>query len=309
MKNNTLELDNFISPAIGAEVSFHSISWNLGRSQSAIPTGGNLHYHSLPSVGTVEHSHEFGELILILSGSIIHWVNGEKQLLKTNSITFVRPSDRHGFLPAPDSTACELLLLSFHLEFFITISHYLEDDAFLRRYTEKVLPAVFEISERQMNELSLRLLSLNSSNLSLAVRKIHFKVILLELFTKFFLPEDGASTALQAPEWLNDLCRLMQKPENFIPGLKRMQRLSGYTPEYLCKVFRKHLDKSPTEYINELRINHAARQLADTDETISAIAYDLNFQSLSRFYFLFKQQYECTPVEFRRRARFARRLI
>ncbi|MDD2478667.1 MAG: AraC family ligand binding domain-containing protein, partial [Victivallaceae bacterium] len=107
MKNNTLELDNFISPAIGAEVSFHSISWNPGRSQFAIPTGGNLHYHSLPSVGTVEHSHEFGELILILSGSIIHWVNGEKQLLKTNSITFVRPSDRHGFLPAPDSIACE----------------------------------------------------------------------------------------------------------------------------------------------------------------------------------------------------------
>ena len=100
----------------------------------------------------------------------------------------------------------------------------------------------------------------------------------------------------------------MRKPENFIPGLHRMQQLSGYTPEHLCKVFRKYLDKSPTEYVNELRINHAARLLADTDEPIASISYRLNFQSLSRFYHLFRKQYACTPAEYRRRALSAKRL-
>ena len=118
----TLELDNFINPAVGAEVSFHAISWNAGRKQSSIPSGGNLHYHSLPSGGTVEHSHEFGELIFLLSSSIIHRVNGEKQLLEPNSVVFVRPDDRHGFLPAPGAPDCELLLLSFHVVLFVTIS-------------------------------------------------------------------------------------------------------------------------------------------------------------------------------------------
>lgn len=305
----TLELDNFINPAVGAEVSFHAISWNAGRKQSSIPSGGNLHYHSLPSGGTVEHSHEFGELIFLLSGSIIHRVNGEKQLLEPNSVVFVRPDDRHGFLPAPGAPDCELLLLSFHLELFVTISRYLEDDAFLHRYTESVLPAVFRVPESRMNELSLELQSLNAQGITPAIRKIRFKVLLAELFTRFFLPQEAAPGSSDAPEWLESLCEKMKTPENFIPGLKRMQQLSGYTPEYLCKVFRKHLDRSPTEFINELRINHAARLLADSGESIAELAYRLNFQSLSRFYHLFRKQYSCTPAEYRKRALAARRLL
>ena len=88
-----------------------------------------------------------------------------------------------------------------------------------------------------------------------------------------------------------------------------MQQLSGYTPEYLCKIFRKHLGRTPTEFVNELRINYAARMLADSDESIAELAYRLNLQSLSRFYHLFRNQYSCTPAEYRRRAHAARRLL
>ncbi len=303
-----LELDNFINPAIGAEVSFHAIGWNAGRRPTSIPSGGNLHYHSLPAAGTVEHAHEFGELILILSGAITHCVNGEKQLLEQNTIVFVRPDDRHAFRPAPGAPNCELLLLSYHLEFFITVSRYLENDEFLHSYTEGVLPSVFHLPESRMNELSLELLSLNAGNLPPPVRKIRFKVLLVELFTRCFLPEEAGQSA-GAPEWLATLCEKMRVPGNFIAGLRRMQQLSGYTPEHLCKVFRKYLDRSPTAFINELRINHAARLLSDSGKGVAEIAYELNIQSLSRFYQLFKSQYACTPVEYRRRARAARRLL
>ncbi len=308
MQTITLELDNFINPAVGAEVSFHSISWNREHKQTSIPSGGNLHYHSLPAGGTVPHTHEFGELILLLSGSIVHLVNGERQLLEANDVAFVRPSDRHGFLPPEKGGHCELLLLSFCLEFFYTLSQYLENDEFLHRYTESVLPAVCRLPENQMNDLSLQLLNLNAQNIAPSLRKIRFKMLLLQLFTRCFLDSERATNPA-APEWLNMLCSRMRQPENFIPGLKRMQKLSGYTPEYLCKTFRKYLGQSPTEFINELRINHAARLLADSDLGISEIAFELKFQSLSRFYHLFKRQYACTPVEYRKRALSAKRLL
>ena len=307
MKTITLELGNFIDPAVGAEVSFHAIAWNAGRKQTSIPTGGNLHYHSFPSGGTVEHTHEFGEVILVLTGSIVHRVNGERQLLEANRIVFVRPSDRHGFLPPPDGGSCELLLLSFHLEFFVTISRYLENDEFLHRYTESVLPAVFRLPERQMNEWSLELLALPTHGMRPAERKIRFKVLLVNLFTRFFLTLEPA--AEQLPVWLAALCEKMRRPENFLPGLKRMQKLSGYTPEHLCKVCRRYLGQSPTAFVNELRIDYAARQLADTDRPIAEIAFELHIQSLSRFYHLFRQQYGCTPAAYRSRARAARRLV
>ena len=159
-----------------------------------------------------------------------------------------------------------------------------------------------------MNDLSLQLLNLNAQNIAPSLRKIRFKMLLLQLFTRCFLDSERATNPA-APEWLNMLCSRMRQPENFIPGLKRMQKLSGYTPEYLCKTFRKYLGQSPTEFINELRINHAARLLADSDLGISEIAFELKFQSLSRFYHLFKRQYACTPVEYRKRALSAKRLL
>ena len=53
----------------------------------------------------------------------------------------------------------------------------------------------------------------------------------------------------------------------------------------------------------------AARLLADSGESIAELAYRLNFQSLSRFYHLFRKQYSCTPAEYRKRALAARRLL
>lgn len=307
MKTITLELDNFIDPAVGAAVSYHEIRWNAGRQPFLIPSGGAVHHHSMPEAGSAEHSHEFGEIVFILSGNVVHQVNGEAILMQSNSLVFVRPNDVHGFRPGPEKEPCELLLLSFDLDFFITVSAYLENDAFLQEYTAGVLPSCFTVSEREMNELSLMLLELNSEGMTPILQKIRFKVILLNLFTNFFLHR--LSTGAVAPVWFEQLCEKMRKPENFIAGLKRMQKLSGYTPEHLCKVFRKCRRQSPTEFINELRINHAAKLLAETDRGVGEIALDLNFQSLSRFYHLFQKHYSCTPVEYRRRARAIRRIL
>ena len=92
----------------------------------------------------------------------------------------------------------------------------------------------------------------------------------------------------------------MGRPENFRAGVARLRQLAGRSSCHLCKSFRKHLGKTPTDFVNELRINHAARLLADSQDDILAIADFLNFQSLSRFYSLFRRQYGVSPGAFRR---------
>lgn len=79
-----------------------------------------------------------------------------------------------------------------------------------------------------------------------------------------------------------------------------MQQLACRTPGHLCKSFRKYLRRTPTEFLNELRLNAAARRLADTREDILEIAGELNFQSVSQFYHLFKAYYGMTPAAFRK---------
>lgn len=55
------------------------------------------HFRFISSVkNTVgKHDHDFFELFLILKGSVIHCINGEKQLLKENSLVFIRENDIH----------------------------------------------------------------------------------------------------------------------------------------------------------------------------------------------------------------------
>jgi len=83
----------------------------------------------------------------------------------------------------------------------------------------------------------------------------------------------------------------MAKRENLFGGLKRMKQLAPCTQEHLCKCFRKYLDKTPMEFINEQRIKQATKQIVETDAKILAVAMELGFISLSRFYSMFKKFY------------------
>lgn len=304
-----LQYNDYIDAATGANISFHSIHWNRGDLESSIPTGGNLVFHTIPIRGTRPHTHEFAEIILVLSGSIRHVVNSEPRNLQAGHLVFIRPSDRHCFQPI-DQKPCEMVNFAFSLELLLSLSKYVENDSFMHRFTAPVLPPCFELSRAETDALGTKLLMLNSGGLKpVNVTKTQIKIILADLFTRFFLEETYILQEQQIPDWLEKLCMEMQQPDNFIKGLKRMQKLACCTPEHLCKSFRKYLNRTPTDFINELRVNYAARQLIESREEIMGIAMDLQFKSLSRFYHLFKKYYGVSPAKYRRLARQKNKVI
>ena len=73
------------------------------------------------------------------------------------------------------------------------------------------------------------------------------------------------------------------------------------TPEHLSRVFRKYLNETPTDYINELRLNYAANLLSNSDENIPFISMEAGFENLSHFYHLFKKKFNTSPAEFRKK--------
>ena len=227
-------------------------------------------------------------------------MNGERQHLETGSICFLRPDDLHGFAPDAKAEPCEIVMLDFGLDVFLSLSVYLENDAFLQQLTAPVLPPRFRLDPASCGALYSQLLKLNNAATPPALRKAELKVLLGELFTRFFLDPANVLSEAQVPGWLAQLCVAMGRPENFRAGVARLRHLAGRSSGHLCKSFRKHLGKAPTDFVNELRINHAARLLADSQDDILAIADFLNFQSLSRFYSLFRRQYGVSPGAFRR---------
>ncbi|MDD5727918.1 MAG: AraC family transcriptional regulator [Victivallales bacterium] len=298
--------DNYLESLQGFDIAFHYIAWHEKPGIESLPSGGNINYHSIPANGTTVHDHEFPEIILILRGRIVHRVNSETRELETGSLIFIRPSDTHSFKPYRNEP-CEMLILSYQLELMLALSEFFENDSFMWRYTEPVLPPTFSLNPDEADSIANRLFNVNSTPFdSPVLMRTKVKVILADLFTRYFLENVAHLEQSDIPEWLTELCHKMGKEENLRQGLKRMHKLACCTPEHLCKTFRRYFKQTPTEFINRLRINYAARKLADSREEIMAIALDLNFQSLSRFYKLFKLYYGVTPAQYRKNAKIRR---
>lgn len=63
--------------------------------------------------------------------------------------------------------------------------------------------------------------------------------------------------------------------------------------------FKKHTNKSFTEFITDVRIGNTCKLLLSTDDSISQIAYQSGFNNIANFNRLFKKYRGCTPADYR----------
>ena len=74
----------------------------------------------------------------------------------------------------------------------------------------------------------------------------------------------------------------------------------GVGPRHLLRLFRKHLDATPTQVACTLRVQRAKRLLSDTTLQISVIALQAGFASVRRFNAVFAATYGRPPSSIRR---------
>lgn len=81
--------------------------------------------------------------------------------------------------------------------------------------------------------------------------------------------------------------------------LETLADLIGMTPVAFSRFFRKRTGRTLSDYIVDVRIGMAARQLVDSTDTVQGICYECGFNTLSNFNRLFRKRKGCSPTEFR----------
>jgi AraC-like DNA-binding protein len=81
--------------------------------------------------------------------------------------------------------------------------------------------------------------------------------------------------------------------------LEEIAELVGMTPTSFSRFFKLRTGAPFSEYLIDVRIGHAARNLIDSTMTVSEICYNCGFNNLSNFNRLFKQKKGYSPTEFR----------
>ncbi|MBQ8528324.1 MAG: helix-turn-helix domain-containing protein [Clostridia bacterium] len=72
------------------------------------------------------------------------------------------------------------------------------------------------------------------------------------------------------------------------------------SPDYFTKMFKDSIGKTPVDYINTARINHALKLLLTTDTPINEIAETVGFSGPNYFHKIFKQYMITSPLAYRR---------
>ncbi len=104
-----------------------------------------------------------------------------------------------------------------------------------------------------------------------------------------------------APKWLFETMYAMSRPENFIQGLPRLLEITHCSQEHIIRTFKKYLGKTPTEYINDLRLTYAADLILQKNYDITDACFSSGFNNISHFYHKFKEKYNCSPGEYIKR--------
>lgn len=79
----------------------------------------------------------------------------------------------------------------------------------------------------------------------------------------------------------------------------RLAAAAGLSPSAFSRAFKKTTRLTFSQFLNRVRLGHAARLLQETDDGIAAIAFESGFENLSNFNRRFRERHRCSPKAYR----------
>ncbi|MEM6394430.1 MAG: AraC family transcriptional regulator [Planctomycetota bacterium] len=250
------------------------------------------------------HTHDFHEVFWIESGVCIHRINHQTQTLHPRDLLFIRPDDLHSLATPKSTTLINIALPADAADKLQALTDTQPWD------NHPALPAVHRLPRR----LPLTDLRRQAEDLALhadrPLRRDAFLLLILDHLTPTrptspnSKPTDSicgpAPQNAPAPRWLRDALDAMS-PADLAQGLPALIQYADRSREHLARTLKQHLGLSPSQWITQQRLDHAALRLRMSRDPILHIALDLGYDNLSHFYRLFKRRFQCTPRQFRQR--------
>lgn len=251
------------------------------------------------SIFLADHTHDFYELFLVVEGEVVHVLNACQQHMRRGDLCLLRPGDSHHLLPAGTG--------SFRKMNFMASSAFINS---LLELFSQCRPMLQALKEPPAKPVTL------SHELVQAYHKRFLNIISLspcrveetELKSKLLLADIIGSMAelLEKqsfdcpPEWFEKMLIDMKDSQNYLQGVKQLEVLSGRSLEYISRLFKKHLGITPTEFLNEAKLQNARMLLTNTDMSVLDISLEAGFNTLSNFYKAFEDRFGLAPGAFRK---------
>lgn len=265
-------------------------------------------YRYVPNAIESGHTHAFIEVVYILSGKGRHSINGIWYPVERGNLLFINFGQIHSFTSLDNMEIVNCLIQPEFIDKELINSENAFEMLVLTEFKDfnlgpdKLTPMLC-FKGRDMIEIEH---VINCMIDEFSSKRTNYRTVLkgylLVLLTKIFRAMQNAdSTGI-----LNQMNRIAPDILKYIEDkcfekitLRELAQKCFYSPAYFSRIFKDYSGKSLTEYINEKRIQEAARLIRETNCSIEEISHRVGFHDRKQFYKIFKGHMGVTPSSLR----------
>jgi len=230
------------------------------------------------------HKHDYYEVFWVQNGTVRHHTDAGTDRLHEGDLLLLSPGQSHAVQGKGEHAL--IVSISIHPDVVNDLNARHPGSWPLGAHPSKMFRDV-----RQLAALNHAALALEASNAN-ALAAEAFLLPLLSDLQSNPAPKD-------APDWLAQALQAAQTAPVFQEGAAGLVAQTGRAHAHVSRTMRKVTGQSPSEYINAVRMSHAARALTTDNEPVSQIAADCGIPNMAHFHKLFRTHHGITPLQYR----------
>ena len=256
-----------------------------------------MQFHFIAQAETATHYHQNPEMFYVLRGNLDIKIDDKIYKMQSGDIVLINANKRHTVIGNE-----ELLGARFEMDFHLlaeymgsmqllfwcnTVADRNHAYSNLRRLLDRILTRYFEKDDKS----------------ALYLNALYFETLYV-LTSNFLVKADDVRLNLEDSQ---DRMRIRQI-QNYVQANYQSQiSLNDLADKlylsnaYLSKYIKKNLGMTFMEYLNNVRLFHAVDELMYSDKNLTHIAYDNGFPTSASFTKVFREIYNESPSEYRKK--------
>lgn len=257
-----------------------------------------------PSFEVSWHQHPEYELILFTEGKGMSFIGNHIGEFETGDVFFLGANLPHTFQKEHSDLITSAIVVQFKEDFW--------GNNFLRLPESKEIRQLFDISMQGMRieGKSKRLLRhiIVSLEYTSGFNRIIKLCECLQIMAKnrdyiLLSTQKGKEYSHKNKERIEKVFHYTMESFSEPIALKDVANLINMSVPSFCNYFKRSTQKTYVGFLNEVRIGHACRLLADTEMTIIEICFESGFNTLANFNKQFLKIRKMTPSQYRKYSR------
>lgn len=267
----------------------------------SIPIRSFVNSSRQQSISVKPHWHEAVEILYMLEGTAVQRINDLVFGIYTGDIVIINGLNVHSTI-SEGNEATDILVLQFDPRLLNTMEEgYLRPLFFSKdpgnpHLVNTQMPIGSQIKEHMMD--IYHEFADKSHGYELAIKSDIYRILCLMLRSSDMryctdTRYNAYKIKLQRLQILLDYIDRHYEQPIELSEAAEMIHMSRY---HFCRFFKKTMGKTFIEYLNETRIEKAHQMIISSDKTISEIAFEVGFNSVTYFNRLYKSIKHCTPT-------------